>query len=163
MGKKRKCKWKINKTDIIMCTLFAFCIMMIILVVIANYKSKIPEFTDEDVAYIITLIEEEYGEGETFHIYSITTDKLEGMKTHYEHNFNGNTEAKREVIGRKITFVGYFDSQENIYSLTYARYRKIPSIYKEEAVHYTDSGNICFLAIVNTYPKDEFLEQNTAQ
>lgn len=102
-----------------------------------NLKGKL-EFTKENHEYIKNDIVNSFGNGENFHIEEITEEYVETLIT---------------VKGIETTYIGYFDSQENIYLIKYGKYLEDKPVYKDGK-----AGNVLFVAVNSNYSKEEYFK-----
>lgn len=108
-------------------------------VLIFNISLKVKlEFTEEDYAYMYNDIVNSYGDGEEFHVVDIKERYIE--------------ESLLSVEGIEITYIGYFDSQEDMYAIGYGRYFEDKPQGK--------AGDIFRIAVNTNYSKDEFFNSD---
>lgn len=113
------------------------------------------KFTDEDWQYIYSDIENEFGDGEEFHVISADTDWIKGETDIIRHADDTYT-YDYEIRGIKASVVGYFDSKDNIYAVVYAKYRKDDKAYK--LYKDVEPGSVVFVTVVSHYSKDEYFK-----
>ena len=105
-----------------------------------NLKNKLA-FTEENYKYMYSEIEKLHGNGEKFNIESVTEE------------FIGETLIG--VEGKKVSIIGYFDSQENMYIVAYAKYLEDKPIYKNG-----EAGNVICIAVNANYTKEAYFNSN---
>lgn len=104
-----------------------------------NLRDKLA-FTEENYEYMYTDIVSSFGEGEEFHVVKVTEEYLESLTT---------------VEGIEISIIGYFDSQENMYIVAYAKYLEDKPIYKNG-----EAGNVICIAVNANYTKEAYFNSN---
>lgn len=121
-------------------------------VYISLRNNKLNTFNDEEWQYMYSYIEKEFGNGEKFHIISTDTDIIkEFVKTRvYD---DGSSRDYYTTLGIRASIIGYFDSQENMYAVGFAKYLEDNKLYKNGKV-----GTIICTSVVNTHSKNEYLK-----
>lgn len=100
-------------------------------------------FTEENYEYMYNDISSSFGEGEEFHIAEVKEEYIESLTT---------------VEGIEVSFIGYFDSQENMYLVRYGKYLEDKPIYKNGK-----AGNVIFVAVNANYTKEAYFNSNSEQ
>ena len=113
---------------------------------------KLNTFNEEEWQYMYSYIENEFGDGEKFHIISKDTEIIKEfvMQRAYP---DGTLRDDYKILGVKASFIGYFDSQENLYAVSFAKYLEDNKLYKNGK-----AGTIICIAVANNYSKDEYLK-----
>ena len=113
-------KFATRKDAIIFYTIISVVIVGILgLIFMAVSDIRKMSFSKKDYEYIYSEIEQKYGNGEQFNVVDKSVDSIRefvGYKDGGRKDYN--------VIGKKLTITGYFDSQPNIYIMTYVKYKK---------------------------------------
>lgn len=91
-------------------------------------------FTEENYEYMYNDISRSFGEEDEFHIAEVKEEYIESLTT---------------VEGIEVSFIGYFDSQENMYLVKYGKYLEDKPIYKNGK-----AGNVMFVAANANYTKE---------
>jgi len=89
------------------------------LIFLAVSDNRKMSFSKKDYENIYSEIEQKYGNGEQFHVVDKSVDSIKEFIGYYD---SGRKDYK--TIGKKLTITGYFDSQPNIYIMTYVKYKK---------------------------------------
>lgn len=124
--------------------IFYFVISIIILIVLtfiilSVIDAKEKTFSSKDFENIYAEISQKYGNGEKFNLVSNTTTKIKEFAGHSD---TGKSEYN--LIGERATIVGYFDSDPNIYIITYKKENK----------------EILCTGVVNNELKEDYLKHN---
>lgn len=98
-------------------------------------------FSKKDYEYIYSEIEQTYGNGEEFHVVNKSVSSIRELVGYYN-----SGKKDYNTIGKRVTIVGYFHSQQKIYILTYEKYKK-------------DQEIVC-TSVTNNQSKTEYLQQN---
>lgn len=107
------------------------------------------DISDNEWNYMINYINEEFGNGEEIHIISKDVDEITKTDSYKNPNKDYPT-TYTKTLGAKVSIVGYFDSQDKIYSIGFVRYNSDHGIYK--------AGELTFSAVASNYSKDEYLK-----
>lgn len=107
------------------------------------------DISDSEWNYMINYINEEFGNGEEIHIISKDVDKITKTDSYKNPNKDYPTTHTR-TLGARVSIVGYFDSQDKIYSVGFVRYNNDHGIYK--------AGELTFSTVASNYSKDEYLK-----
>ena len=89
------------------------------LIFLAVSDNRKMSFSKKDYEYIYNEIEQKYGNGEQFHVVDKSVDSIK--------EFIGYHDSGRKdynTTGKKLTITGYFDSQPNMYIITYVKYKE---------------------------------------
>ena len=90
--------------------LFIFAILLGIAASILNDKiMKMNEFTKDDIIYMISEVEREYGNGEKFILLDIDINIIE-KNVGYDYDLHY---AEKEYIGLNCALMGYFENHED--------------------------------------------------
>jgi hypothetical protein len=123
------------------------------LVKIENKAMKeLATFSKEDYESMHAGIESEFGHGEKFHIISEKEEIIKEYKRTDTYD-DGTNRAYYETLGRKVSITGYFDSQESIYGMVYAKYLKDNRLYKNGK-----AGTIICVVVNTNYSKKLYFE-----
>lgn len=131
---------KTNILSLIIMIIIVIGIIVSIVIYKNNLKSKL-SFTKENYEYMYNDICKSFGNGEKFHVEKITEKYL--------------NETLISVEGKKVSIIGYFDSEENMYTVVYAKYLKDRPAYKNGK-----AGDVLFVTVNNNYSKEEYFNSN---
>lgn len=153
MGKLTKKKKEKIANGILYSVLVTIVLSVIGLCIYAK-KSGYLRFDDSEWQYMYSYIEKEFGNGEEFHVVSTDTDLIQKF-VKQRADKNGYARDYYKTIGVKASIVGYFDSQENMYSIGFSKFLEDSKIYKDGK-----AGAIICTAVSNNYSKEEYLKDN---
>lgn len=130
-----------------------FVLVNVVLMVYARgvIKEKI-KFTEEDWEYMYEYIDEEFGNGEHFQVISNEETMIiesGGVQTYTD----GTTDYDEEILGKRVTFIGYFDSQEELYGIVFCKYLEEQPLYKDGK-----AGTVICTAVNTNYSKEDYLK-----
>lgn len=148
---------KKSKKNKISNILFYAVIVVIVAIIgmdiyISVRNNKLNTFNDEEWQYMYSYIENEFGNGEEFHIINTDTDLIKEFVKQRAYD-DGTVSDYYKTLGIKASIVGYFDSQEKMYSVSFSKFLEDSKIYKDGK-----AGTIICTGVANNYSKDEYLK-----
>lgn len=124
--------------------LIALVPIVTIIIMISTGSTKI---SDSEWEYMYSYIEESFGAGEEFHIISEKVSSITKEENIYHSDY---PVTRSKYLGKRISIIGYFDSQDEIYSVSFVKYNNDYGIYK--------GGELTFTAVVTNRNKDEYIK-----
>lgn len=129
-----------TKDKVIFYLVISIIILIVLTVIILSIiDAKEKTFSNKDFENIYAEIEQKYGNGEKFNLVSNKTTKIKEFA-----GYSDSGKAEYNLMGERVTIVGYFDSNPNIYILTYKKENK----------------EILCTGVVNSELKEDYLKQN---
>ena len=154
MGKLTKKKKEKIANGILYSVLAVIVLSVVGLVIYAVNGGGNLKFDDSEWQYMYSYIEKEFGNGEKFHIVSTDTDLIQELVKQRADD-DGVVRDYYRTLGIKASIVGYFDSQENMYSIGFSKFLEDSKIYKDGK-----AGTIICTAVSNNYSKENYLKDN---
>lgn len=107
------------------------------------------DISENEWNYMINYINQEFGEGEEIHIISKDVNRITKTDSYKNPNKDYPT-SRTKTLGARVSIVGYFDSQDKIYSVGFVRYNNDYKNY--------EAGKITFSAVATNYSKEDYLK-----
>jgi len=138
--------------------ILSFVIILVIIGIIGMFvyisvrNNKLNNFNDDEWKYMYNYIENEFGNGEKFHVVSSDTELIK-ESTGPTSNYDGTVSNDYITLGIRAKIIGYFDSQEKMYAVSFSKFLEDNKLYKDGK-----AGTIVFTSVVNNDSKDKYLK-----